>query len=187
MFTSVRVDIKRYERTPPYGLPRRLELFMCNFGLHALMVYRFGHWLLSARSNPLYWPLLLLLTPVYWLMAAYVRLAYDIHLDPSAEIGPGLYIGHFGGIRVLKCRLGSHCSIQQEVRLQPDEGSSFGPQIGNRVWIGAHTRIQGNIHIGDRATIGAGACVKEEVLPNCLILGNPARVIQKNYDNSMFL
>jgi len=47
--------------------------------------------------------------------------------------------------------------------------------------------IQGDITIGDGATIGAGAYVKEDVLPNSLVLGNPARVIQRDYDNSNFL
>lgn len=187
MFENIRKDIQRHVKTTPKGLISSLESFINFYGLHALVVYRFGRWLLAKRSYPLCWPVLPLLVPVYWIMSAYVRLAYDIHLDPSAEIGAGLYIGHFGGIRVVKCRLGSHCAIQQEVRLQPEEGSLLGPQIGKRVWIGAHTLIQGNIMIGDGATIGAGACVKEDVLPNSLVLGNPARVIQRDYDNSNFL
>jgi serine O-acetyltransferase len=121
------------------------------------------------------------------MLAAYVRLAYDIHLDETAEIGPGLYIGHFGGIRLRNCRLGANCAISQEVRIEPAANGSNGPVIGNRVWIGSHARIEGALRVGDGATIAAGAVVTRDVAPGCLVMGNPARVVQKDYDNSGFL
>jgi serine O-acetyltransferase len=143
--------------------------------------------MLSVKRSPAFWLPIILLTPVYWLLATYYRLAYDINLEQSAEIGPGLYIGHFGGIRVRNCYIGEHCAIQQEVCLEPEACGNGGPIIGNRVWIGAHARIQGSVKVGDRATIGAGSLVNRDVPDGCLLLGNPARVAQKDYDNSGFL
>jgi serine O-acetyltransferase len=128
-----------------------------------------------------------MLTPIQWLLTTYVQIAYDIHLDTSAEIGAGLYIGHSGGIRLSNCRLGANCAIQQEVRIGPAGKGEDGPDVGDRVWIGAHAIIQGAIRVGNGATIGAGAFVTKDVPAGSLVLGHPARVIKINYDNSKFL
>jgi serine O-acetyltransferase len=184
MFDTIRADIGRFHRQDERNT---LRLLWYSPGLKSLIAYRFGVWLRKIRRNPLCWPVVLVLAPFYWMLSAYVRLAFDIILDTSAVIGPGLYIGHFGGIRLRDCRLGSCCSIQQEVYLEPQAGGSDGPIIGNNVWIGAHARIQGPIKIGNGVTVGGGAFVTRDVAERCLVLGNPARVMQREYDNSSFL
>jgi serine O-acetyltransferase len=188
MRTALWADIGRYNRSmQPLTRGRALRLLSCNFGLHALLAYRLRKWLKNAGSLPAAWLSRLLLWPLSNLLHLYVRLAYDIDLHLSAEIGEGLYIGHFGGIRLRHCRLGSQCAIQQQVVLEPEPGEASGPVIGDRVWIGAHTRIFGPIRVGDGATIGAGAVVLQDIPPHCLVLGNPARAIHRDYDNSDFL
>lgn len=187
MFEIIRSDIKRFQRHPHDNLTGELCFFVFTFGLHAVVVYRFGRWLLSLAGYPIYWLFLVLLFQIYMILSIVIRVFYDIHLDLSSDIGPGFYIGHFGGIRVGKCHIGSNCSIQQEVKLLPKEGGGLGPQIGSHVWIGAHAQIKGNVRIGDGATIGAGAFVTECVKANNLVLGNPARILGTNYDNSQIL
>lgn len=187
MFENIRKDIKRFQRSSDSEVCSLLYLLWHTSGLKTLMVYRMGRWLTSFRGFPLLWPIIILLTPVYWLLTAYFRLAYDIFLEQSAEIGPGFYIGHFGGIRVRNCRIGYGCAIQQEVCLEPEANGNSGPLIGNQVWIGAHSQIKGAVTVGSRATIGAGSLVVNNVAEGCLLLGNPARVVQREYDNSAFL
>lgn len=51
--------------------------------------------------------------------------------------------------------------------------------IGNHVWIGQGAMIMKGVTIGDGAVIGAGAWVVKNVKPNTLVLGDPARAIQK--------
>jgi serine O-acetyltransferase len=184
MFYQIRADILRFQQVEKNNT---IRLFFESPGLKTLIIYRFGRWLRNLASNPLRWPLVLVLTPAYWLMTAYMRFDCDIILDQTAEIGPGLYIGHFGGIRLRNCRIGTHCTINQEVCLEPNVGEDDGPIIGNRVWIGAHARIQGSVQVGDGSTVGAGAFVTKDVAGNCLVLGNPARVVQRDYDNSNFI
>lgn len=186
MFDHVRKDIERYQRGNLARVGVRYLIFHTP-ELKALLVYRLGSWLRKSRGNPAWWPLIIFLTPLFWLLTAYYRFAYDIFLAQSAEIGPGLFIAHFGGIRVRNCRIGENCSIHQEVSLEPTGNESLGPIIGNRVWVGAHVRIRGSISVGDRATIGAGSFVTHDVAEGCLLLGHPARVVQKEYDNSDFL
>ena len=50
--------------------------------------------------------------------------------------------------------------------------------IGNRVWIDAGTIILPGVTIGDDSVIGAGSVVVKDVPDNCVVAGNPARIIR---------
>lgn len=56
-------------------------------------------------------------------------------------------------------------------------GSSGGVQIGNNVFIGMKTTILKGVHIGNNVIIGANSLVNKNVPDNCVVAGNPARVI----------
>jgi serine O-acetyltransferase len=156
-------------------------------GLKALFAYRLGRELLKLRSRPLLWPLLLIGWPVYFLISFYARIVYGIRIELSAKIGPGLYIGHFGDIVLRQCTLGEKCSIAQSVHIAPAYGSAAGPQLGDRVWVGAHASVIGNYKIGSGSTISAGAVVQRDFPEKTLCMGNPARIVFKDYDNSQIL
>lgn len=189
MFDFIRADILRFHRNGSALTPLNvMRLLIKNYGLQALVIYRFGRWRERLReAGGARCLLAALLYPAYWLLTGYVRMAYDIRLERSADIAPGLYIGHFGGIRVHHCHIGPCCAIQQQVQIGPAAPGSGVPRIGSGVWIGAHARIQADIEIGDGATIGAGAVVLQEVPAKTLVLGNPGRVMQRDYDNRSFL
>ncbi len=69
----------------------------------------------------------------------------------------------------------------------PAETHGKGPVIGQRVWIGAHARVCGDISVGDGSTVSAGSVVTQNIPERCLVLGNPGRIAQKDYDNEAFL
>ena len=52
------------------------------------------------------------------------------------------------------------------------------PIIGNNVSLGANVTIIGNITIGDNVIIGAGSVVVKDIPSNCIVAGNPAKVIR---------
>ena len=52
------------------------------------------------------------------------------------------------------------------------------PTIGNNVSIGANVNIIGDIKIGNNVIIGAGSVVVKDVPDNCVIVGNPAKIIK---------
>ena len=56
-------------------------------------------------------------------------------------------------------------------------GSGGGIQIGNNVFIGMKTTILKGVHVGNNVIIGANSLVNKNVPDNCVVAGNPARVI----------
>ncbi|SHK18148.1 transferase hexapeptide (six repeat-containing protein) [Tepidibacter formicigenes DSM 15518] len=51
--------------------------------------------------------------------------------------------------------------------------------IGNHVWIGCNVSILKGVSIGENAIVAAGSVVTKNVPANCLVGGNPARIIKK--------
>ena len=52
------------------------------------------------------------------------------------------------------------------------------PTIGDNVSIGANVNIIGDITIGNNVEIGAGSVVVKDIPDNCVVAGNPARIIR---------
>ena len=57
--------------------------------------------------------------------------------------------------------------------------------VGNDVWIGQNAVILPGVHIGDGCIIGANSVVGSNVPPYSVVVGNPARVIRKRFDDEM--
>ena len=189
MFENIRADlIQTLHRRKAANTIGVLNLLILeSHGLQALVIYRFGRWLSHVRKHRYGWAIAAPLYPAYWILSACVRKAYGIDLDQSADIAPGLCITHFGGIEVRNCRIGPRCNIHQQVKLGPGKTTNRGPVIGEGVYIGAHAHICANIIVGEGATIGAGAVVTQDIPHHCLVLGNPGRIAQRDYDNRSLL
>lgn len=52
--------------------------------------------------------------------------------------------------------------------------------IGDHVWIGESAIILPGVTIGNNSVIAAGAIVTHDVPSNCIVAGNPARIIREN-------
>lgn len=57
--------------------------------------------------------------------------------------------------------------------------------IGNDVWIGQNVTFLPGVHVGDGCIIGANAVVASDIPPYSVVVGNPARVIRKRFDEEM--
>ena len=54
--------------------------------------------------------------------------------------------------------------------------------IGKNCWIGEKVIILPGVTIGCNSIVGAGSVVTKDIAPNCIAVGNPAKVIKK-YDS----
>jgi acetyltransferase-like isoleucine patch superfamily enzyme len=57
-------------------------------------------------------------------------------------------------------------------------------EIGNDVWIGAHSTIMSGVKIGNGAVVAAKSVVTKDVPPYAIVGGNPARIIKYRFDKS---
>lgn len=51
--------------------------------------------------------------------------------------------------------------------------------IGKRCFIGANAIIMCGVTIGDEVVVGSGAVVTKDVPSNCIVAGNPAKIIKE--------
>jgi acetyltransferase-like isoleucine patch superfamily enzyme len=55
--------------------------------------------------------------------------------------------------------------------------------IGENVWVGTGARLHKGITVGNNSIIAANAMVTKNVPPNCIVAGNPAKVVKEDIQN----
>jgi serine O-acetyltransferase len=168
------LDYRRYRAA---GARSALPVVALTQGFWASAVFRLSHWALSSCRIP---GLRTMVKAGCILFQKFIEIVTGICIPARCAIGPGLYIGHFGGIFVdSDARLGENCNIAQGVTVgKGGRGELHGvPVLGDRVHIGANAIILGKITIGNDAVIGPGAVVMNSVPPRGVAMGNPARVV----------
>ena len=106
-----------------------------------------------------------------------LSILYGVHIPNHTRIGPGLYIGHVGGIFVNgDVVIGANCNLSQGVTLGVGgpEGRRGCPVIGDEVYLGPGCVVFGPIRVGAGAAVGANAVVSRDVAPGTSVGGIPA-------------
>lgn len=175
LFPNIRADFNRYlqvHRASPWPVARvRAAL---EYGFIATAIYRYGRWTRAIRPKPLSYPFKLL----YAALTTVSDILFGINISANADIGPGLYIGHFGGI-FLHGDMGANCSVGQGVTIGYKGGgkSTRPPIIGRDVYIGTSAVLIGAITVGDGAVIGANTTVVKDVPPGYTVVSAAVRMI----------
>lgn len=122
----------------------------------------------------------------YWIariIYSHYRFKYCVHIDFTAQIGPGLYICHVGSIvSNRRCVIGKNYNLSHEVTLGArSRGELAGcPTIGDNVYIAPGSKVIGKIHVGDHAAIGANCVVTKDVPRRGVVVGIPGKVISED-------
>jgi serine O-acetyltransferase len=170
----LRNDILRTYNMFPGGRLSKIVGCWRSPGVHAVVVLRFGQWLL--RRN---WLVRLFLTPVYALEFHRVR-RWGIEIPRRTQVGEGFYIGHPGGIEISPAaRIGKNVDISQQVTIGASgQGESRGcPTIGDNVYIAPGAKVFGKITIGNNVRIGANAVVHKDIPDNSVVVLAPGFTI----------
>lgn len=142
--------------------------------------FQYIFWMrLTAYSRAHRW-LRFLLYPPACLMLKHYTVKYGIQIPYCTQVGPGFYIGHFGGIVVNgRVSIGRNCNLSHGVTIGlSNRGSRKGwPTIGDNVYIGPGAKIFGAVRIGNNVAIGANSVVTRDVPDNTVVVGIPAQVI----------
>ena len=169
--SALRADLRRrYAMTSGSTLRRVLACARAP-GTHAVVVLRFGQW--SRRRHLL---LRILFDPLYAILDFFIQALWGIEIPRSTTIGPGLYIGHYGGITVSSgAVIGSNCNLSQNITIGisgagPKRGA---PTLGDNVYVAPGARLVGKITIGDNVKIGANAVIHKDVADDAIAVMDP--------------
>ena len=171
MFKRLRYDINAIKERDP-AARSSAEVFLLYSGLHAMIYYRFSHWLYRHRC--------LFLARM---VSQFARFMTGVEIHPGATIGRGLFIDHGSGVVIGETAvIGDNCTIYQGVTLGgtgKDHGKRH-PTLEDNVLIGSGAKVLGPFTVGRNSRIAAGAVVLEEVPPNATAVGVPARIVRVN-------
>jgi sugar O-acyltransferase (sialic acid O-acetyltransferase NeuD family) len=112
-------------------------------------------------------------------------------LARSATIGQGVYVNagcviagavQLGDFTLVNraASIGHHTRLGDFASIGPGAVLAGGITIGRGAVIGAGTVILPELEIGANAMVGAGSVVTRSVAANCLVVGNPARVVRSD-------
>jgi serine acetyltransferase len=165
--------------------PGELALTMLRHrGLWLLTFHRIGYYCASRRR---------VRSPIWWLVrvcksigTCFGVLACRSAVSADCEIPGSVYLPNQGYLMCGARSIGAGSLIHQRCTFgysvaRGDEGR---PDIGKQVWIGPDCIIAGSLTVGDGATILPGSFLTFSVAPRAVVKGNPARIVQENFDNS---
>jgi maltose O-acetyltransferase len=104
----------------------------------------------------------------------------EIHPSASISLSSRFIAGQRGGIRV-----GADSLIAFKTLLDardPLTGAVRPIRVGERCFIGGGSMILPGVTIGDGVIVAAGAVVMDDVPGDCIVAGNPARIIRQGID-----
>ncbi len=112
-----------------------------------------------------------------------LKFKYGYDIEYSTKIGPGFYLGHWGGVVINgSAVIGANCNISHQVTVGADakRGLDAVPIVGDRVYIAPGSKVFGKITLGDGCAVGANSVVTQDVSPGTTVAGLPARVVSEN-------
>ena len=141
-----------------------------------LMLFRTSQLARKSILFPLFIPYLI----CYRILIEWI---FGVELPWGLSVERGLAVFHGQGLVVNdKCIIGRGCTLRNGVtignKIGRDGRLTSAPVLGDFVDIGANAVIIGSVTIGSNVYIGAGSVVVKDVPDNCIVAGNPAKVIR---------
>lgn len=131
-----------------------------------------------------------------------VIIKFNSYVDKNTTIGSYSYVGY--GCMITNVSIGRYCSIANSVFIGMGEHDLKNVStsihlaqksiesltqdsviIEDDVWIGVNVVILRGVVIGRGAVIGAGAVVTKDVPPYTIVVGVPAIILRKRFDNDI--
>lgn len=126
----------------------------------------------------------------------------EVHIGNGTTLhGRNYHAVHFELYESSKIIVGTDCMFSNEIQIKSSDSHSIVDLDGNRLnpakdiiigdhcWICSGVLILKGTHISEHSVIAAGTvCTKKYMESNCILAGNPARVVKKQVDwNRKFL
>lgn len=124
------------------------------------------------------------LSKAFWLVLLKLcSFTFGFQIPVGTKIGRGFRIVHFGTIVINPSTvIGKNFNISQGALIGNAQGKKKGvPIIGDNVCMNANSIIIGGVHIGNNVLIAPGAFINFDVPDNSIVIGNPGKIIPRNY------
>jgi acetyltransferase-like isoleucine patch superfamily enzyme len=108
-----------------------------------------------------------------------LRLFYGMHIDKTALISVGSKLDKTYGAGV---HIGEETTVASGAIIFTHDycrNLHTDTYVGKRCFIGANAIIMAGVKIGDECVVGSGSIVTKDVPSNCMVAGNPARIIKE--------
>ena len=171
---SIREDIRAGLEKDP-ATHSGFELFWTSPGLHAIWYYRLAHLLWKAKRR--------ILARV---LSNWAKFLTAIEIHPGAQIGKRLVIDHGVGVVIGETAvIGDDVLIYHGVTLggKTLDPVKRHPTVGDRVILGAGSKLIGNITIGNDCRVGANAVVTKDMPAGTVAVGVNARLVNLTGDD----
>ncbi len=117
--------------------------------------------------------------PIRVFYRIFIQWILAIDIPDVTDIGSGLAVYHGMGLVINeKSKIGKNVTIRHNTTIGNSRSGGKCPIIEDNVNIGANCVIIGDIQIGKNSIVGAGSVVINSIPPNCIAVGNPARVVK---------
>jgi len=101
----------------------------------------------------------------------------NLKLARNTDIGAFTYINAKYGVEIQEdVQIGSHCSIYSWSTIDDKQGKVT---VKKNARIGSHSMIMPGVTIGESAVVGAFSFVNKSVPDNVVVVGIPAKIIEK--------
>ena len=133
---------------------------------------------------------------VYFSGKSYIAFCTSVHDCPELIIGDSTFIGHGCSLLTAQSvKIGNHCLIAGEVIIRDYDGHPIDYLdrrqrrpisdhhidpivVEDDAWIGHRATILKGTTVGARSIVAAESVVTRDVPPDCIVAGNPAKIIK---------
>jgi len=170
---ALRADARRYGAESGTGA---VWAALRHAGLFAIAVHRYGLWVDRCFGRR-WWRIPFRL--VFHVARRVSLFRAQIDLLDGMPVGPGLYLSDRGAIVIGARSIGANCSFGSRVTLGMETRGKTKPIVGDDVVLEDGAIVYGDLTLGDRVRICAGAVLTKSAPANVDVQGNPGRIVRR--------
>ncbi|MCL2528992.1 MAG: serine O-acetyltransferase [Coriobacteriia bacterium] len=171
MISRIREDIRAARERDP-AAPSAAGVLINYPGVHAVAAHRCEHYLWKQGRRGL-----------ARFMSQCTRFFTGVEIHPGATLGRRVFIDHGMGVIIGETAVvGNNVTIFQGVTLG-GTGKQTGkrhPNVEDWAVLGVGSAVLGNVTVGARSKVGAGAVVVDNVPPDSTVVGIPGRIVRQD-------